>query len=109
MNSNVKIRQTRRNFMCAESKLVINWLNLNLSLAGLCWPLYVGGLVSRIRGSIQITMYMISTRIFTMSTFEPNSYYTITRTDPRGTKIMGFSSYTLVSRPRDSTRIVDSG
>jgi hypothetical protein len=28
---------------------------------------------------------------------------------PQGTKIMGFISYTLVSSPRDSTRIVDSG
>jgi hypothetical protein len=28
---------------------------------------------------------------------------------PRGTKIMGLISYTLVSSPRDSTRIVESG
>jgi hypothetical protein len=36
---------------------VFNWLNLNLSLAGLSWPLYIGGHVSRIRsGSIQITV-----------------------------------------------------
>jgi hypothetical protein len=43
--------------MCVENKLVINWLNLNLSLAGLSWPLYIGGQVSRIQsGSIQITM-----------------------------------------------------
>jgi hypothetical protein len=34
---------------------VLNWLNLNLPLAGLSWPLYIGGQVSRIRsGSIQI-------------------------------------------------------
>jgi hypothetical protein len=43
--------------MCVENKLVINWLNLNLSLVSLSWPLYIGGQVSRIRsGSIQITM-----------------------------------------------------
>jgi hypothetical protein len=30
-----KIRQTRRNLMRVENKLVINWLNLNMSLAGL--------------------------------------------------------------------------
>jgi hypothetical protein len=43
--------------MHVENKLVINWLNLNLSLAGLSWPLYIGGQVYRIRsGSIQITM-----------------------------------------------------
>jgi uncharacterized YccA/Bax inhibitor family protein len=36
--------------------VVLNWLNLNLSLAGLSWPLYIGGQVSRIQsgGSIQI-------------------------------------------------------
>jgi hypothetical protein len=43
--------------MCVENKLVINRLNLNLSLAGLSWPLCKGGQVSRIRsGSIQIIM-----------------------------------------------------
>jgi hypothetical protein len=37
--------------------VVLNWLNLNLSLAGLSWPLYIGGQVSRIRsGLIQITV-----------------------------------------------------
>jgi hypothetical protein len=39
-----------------RKKLVDNWLNLNLSLAGLSWPLYIGGQVSKNRsGSIQIT------------------------------------------------------
>jgi hypothetical protein len=43
--------------MRGENKLIINWLNLNLSLVGLSWPLYIGGQVSRIRsGSIQITL-----------------------------------------------------
>jgi hypothetical protein len=38
-----------------KNKLAINWLNLNLSLVGPSWPLYIGGQVSRIRsGSIQI-------------------------------------------------------
>jgi hypothetical protein len=47
--------------MRVENKLVKNWLNLNLnmSLAGLSWPLYIGGQVSRIRsGSIQIIMFV---------------------------------------------------
>jgi hypothetical protein len=44
--------------MRVESKLINNWLHLNLSLAGLSWPLYIGGQVSRIwLGSIQITMF----------------------------------------------------
>jgi hypothetical protein len=43
--------------MCVENKVVDNWLNRNLPLTGLSWPLYIGGQVSRIRsGSIQITM-----------------------------------------------------
>jgi hypothetical protein len=45
--------------MRVENKLVDNWLNLNLSLAGLSWPLYIGSHVSRIwLGSIQITMFV---------------------------------------------------
>jgi hypothetical protein len=52
--------------MHVENKLVINWLNLNMSLAGLSWPLYIGGQVSRIRlGSMQITM----------SVYDINSYF----------------------------------
>jgi hypothetical protein len=40
-----------------ENKLVNNWLNLNLTLAGLSWPLYICGQVSRIHlGSAQITI-----------------------------------------------------
>jgi hypothetical protein len=45
--------------MRVENNLVNNWLNLNLTLAGLSWPLYIGGQVSRIRSSsTQITMYV---------------------------------------------------
>jgi hypothetical protein len=52
--------------MCVKNKLIINWLNLNLSLVGLSWPLYIGGQVLRIRsGSIQITM----------SVYDINSYF----------------------------------
>jgi hypothetical protein len=45
--------------MRVENKLVNNWLNLNLTLVGLSWPLYIGGQVLRIRsGSTQITMFV---------------------------------------------------
>jgi hypothetical protein len=42
--------------MCVSRiSVVLNWLNLNLSLVGLSWPLCIGGQVSSIRlGSIQI-------------------------------------------------------
>jgi hypothetical protein len=44
--------------MCVlRISMVLNWLNLSMSLAGLSWPLYIGGQVSRIRsGLIQITV-----------------------------------------------------
>jgi hypothetical protein len=68
MSSKVKVQRNkiRRNLMCVENKLVINWLNLNVPLAGPSWPLYIGGQVSRIRsGSIQIIMYV----------YDINSYF----------------------------------
>jgi hypothetical protein len=40
MNSEVKISQIRR---VSRISVVLNWLNLKLSLAGLSWPLYIGG------------------------------------------------------------------
>jgi hypothetical protein len=57
-----------------ENKLVTNWLNLNLSLASLSWPLYIGGQVSRNRSSsIQITMRItIRSRISTMTILGPS-------------------------------------
>jgi hypothetical protein len=46
--------------------MVLNWINLNLSLVGLSWPLYIGGQLSRTRsGSIKITM----------SIYDINSYF----------------------------------
>jgi hypothetical protein len=45
--------------------VVLNWLNLNLSLAGLSWPLYIGDQVSRIRsGSIQITVSVYDINLY---------------------------------------------
>jgi hypothetical protein len=41
--------------------------------------------------------------------FSTTSMLGLILTGPSGTKIMGLISYTLVSSPRDSTRIVDSG
>jgi hypothetical protein len=85
--------------------MVLNWLNLNLSLADLSWPLYIGGQVSRIRsGSIQITL-----SVYDIISYFNDIYAWAYLTGLRGTKIMSFISYTLVSSPRDSTRIVDSG
>jgi hypothetical protein len=44
--------------MSVDNKLGINWLNLDVPVAGLSWPLFIGGQVSRIwSGSIQISLY----------------------------------------------------
>jgi hypothetical protein len=80
------------------------------------WPAspgpYIVGQVSRIwSGSIKITMFVydIMSYFNYITMIGHNSHWTITQTGPRGTKIMGLNSYTVVSSPRDSTRIVDSG
>jgi hypothetical protein len=71
--------------------VILNWLNLNLSLAGLSWPLYIGGQVSRIRsGSIQITVSVYDITLY----FD---YDWPNLTGLRGTKITGSISYTLVT------------
>jgi hypothetical protein len=80
-------------------------LNLNLSLTGLSWPLYIGGQVLRNRsGSIHITMPVYDT-----DSYFDYDYSRANLAGLRGTQVTGFISYTLVSSPRDSTRIVDSG
>jgi hypothetical protein len=85
--------------------VVLNWLNLNLSMAGLSWFLYIGGQVSRIQsGSIQITI-----SVYDVISYFDYIYLYAFLTGLRGTKIMGVISYTLVSSLRDSTKIIDSG
>jgi hypothetical protein len=57
MNSKIKISQTGEVWCVLRISVVLNWLNLNPSLAGPSWLLYIGGQVSRIRsGSTQIIM-----------------------------------------------------
>jgi hypothetical protein len=73
--------------------VVLNWVNLDLPLVGLSWPLYIRGQVSRIRSSLIQ---------FTMSVYDIISYFDYIYawpylTVPRGTKIMALNSNTLVS------------
>jgi hypothetical protein len=57
MNSKVRSVKQGEVWCVSRISVVLNWLNLNLSLAGLSWPLYIGGQVLRIQsGSIQITI-----------------------------------------------------
>jgi hypothetical protein len=58
MNSKVGSVKQGEVLYVSRISMVLNWLNLNLSLAGLSWPLYIGGQVSRVRsGSIQIIVF----------------------------------------------------
>jgi hypothetical protein len=62
-------------------------------MAGLSWPLYIGGQVSRIwSGSIQITV-----SVYDIISYFDYIYAQASLTGPRGTKIMGLISYTLVT------------
>jgi hypothetical protein len=71
---------------------VLNRLNLDMSLAGLSWPLYIGGQVSRIwSGSTQITM-----SIYDIISYFDYIYAWAYLEGPRGTEIMGLISYTLI-------------
>jgi hypothetical protein len=57
MNSKVRSVKQGEVWCVSRIRMVLNWLNLNLSLADLSWPLYIGGHVLRNRsGSIQITV-----------------------------------------------------
>jgi hypothetical protein len=55
MNSKVKTQTNKAKLgACLRISWCNNWLNLNLSLAGLSWPLYIDGQVSKNQsGSIQ--------------------------------------------------------
>jgi hypothetical protein len=66
MNSKVRSVKQGKVWCVSRISVVLNWLNLNLSLASLSWPIYIGGQVSWIRsGSIQIIM----------SIYDINSYF----------------------------------
>jgi hypothetical protein len=92
--------------MCIENKLRIYWLNLDVSLAGISFPLFIGGQVSRIRsGSIQIS----HTRRFTICSFYirlelhfdlylgPMFLWASIRAGLRSTNNMCLGSHTLVT------------
>jgi hypothetical protein len=93
MNSKVKINQTRRGLVCIENKCGTQ-LAQSQSAPGrpLLAPLYGW---PGIKDPVMFnTNYNVCIRY---------------QTGPGGAKITGLISYTLVSSPRDSTRIADSG
>jgi hypothetical protein len=103
MNSKVKISQTRH---VSRINMVVN-LAYSQSVPGrpLLAPIYIYVARSQGTGRVQYILqcpYTTLTRILTMTIIGPNLM------GLRGTQITGSISYTLVSSPRDSTRIVDS-
>jgi hypothetical protein len=67
-------------------------LNLNVSLAGLSWPLY---------DVLQCSFY-IRLKLYFGLYHGPMLLWASTRIDLTGTNIVGLGSHTLVSSPRDS-------
>jgi hypothetical protein len=106
MNSKVKIQTNKAKLdVCLRQSLVLR-LNLDVSLASLSWPLFIGGQVSRIRsGSIQTCRIWRFTYQFPYSNtihfdFYPGPIFiwAFTRIHLRGINIMGLGSHTLVRR-----------
>jgi hypothetical protein len=65
--------------------VVLNWLNLNMSMSGLSWPLYIGGQVSRVRsGSIQITV-----SVYNFNSYFDYAYNWVYLNGPQGYKDNG--------------------
>jgi hypothetical protein len=84
-------------------------LNLDVSLADLSWPLFIGGQVSRLRsGSIQITYvglhydFDFQLQLHFGLYLGPIFLWAFTRTDHRGANTTSLGSHTLVSSPLDS-------
>jgi hypothetical protein len=88
-----------------------------VSLAGLSWPLFIGGQVSRIQsGSIQtrriwqfIYQFSYSNTIQFDFYLGPIFLWAFTWIHRRGINFIGLGSHTLVSSPRDSISILDLG
>jgi hypothetical protein len=106
MNSKVKIQTDKAKIdVCLRQSLVF-WLNLNVSLTGLSWPLFLRDHVSRNRpGSIQTHRIWWFTYQFAYSNtihfdfyLGPMFLWAFTRIDLRGTNITGLGRHTLVIR-----------
>jgi hypothetical protein len=105
MNSKLKIIQTRQGLTCIENKRGTQ-LAQSQSVPGrpLLAPLYRWSGLKDLIGfntncNVCIQCHLVFRLYLCLGL--PNG--------PRGTKIMGLISYTLVSSPRNSTGIVDSG
>jgi hypothetical protein len=104
MNSNVKISQIRRGLVCVENKRGTQLVQ-SQSVPGrlLLASLYRwSGLEKPVGFNTNYNVCIRCSLVFRLHLCLalPNG--------PRGTKIMGLINYTIVSSPRDSTRIVDS-
>jgi hypothetical protein len=101
-----KVSEKQGEYCVSKVNLGLISAQFDVSLAVLSWPLLIGGQVSRNRsGSIQISLHHID---YNTSLNRFVYSWAATRTGLWGTNIMGLGSHTLVSSPRDSTRITDS-
>jgi hypothetical protein len=102
-----KVSDKQGEYCVSKVKLGLISAQFDVSLVGLSWPLLIGGQVPRNRlGSIQISQHHID---YNTSLYRLVYSWAAIRTGLRGTNIMGLGSHTLVSSPRDSTRLADLG
>jgi hypothetical protein len=110
LNSEVEIQINKAKLDVCLRQILVFQLNLNVSLVGLSWPLFIDGQVSRNRsGSILIRriwrftyQFPYSNTIYFGFYLGPMFLWAFTRIHLRGTNAMGLGSHTLVSSPRDS-------
>jgi hypothetical protein len=104
MNSKVKIQTNKAKLDVYLIQSLVFWLNLDVSLAGLSWPLFIGGQVSRNRScSIQnhrigrfTYQFPYSNTIHLDSYLGPMFLWAFTRIHLRGTNTTGLGSHTLI-------------
>jgi hypothetical protein len=102
-----KVSEKQGKFCVSKVNLGLISAQFDVSLAGLSWPLLISVQVPRNRsGSIQISLHHID---YTTTLLSAYLTWAAIRTGLKGTNIVGLGSYTLVSSPQDSTRILDSG
>jgi hypothetical protein len=98
-----KVSDKQGEYCVSKVNLGLISAQFNVSLVGLSLPLLIGGNVPRNRsGSIQISLDHID---YNTSFYRLIYSWAATRIGLRGTNIVGLGSHTLVSSPRDSTRL----
>jgi hypothetical protein len=91
-----KVSDKQDEYCVSKVNLVLISAQFDVSLAGLSWPLLIGGQVPRNRsGSIQISLHHID---YNTSLYRLVYSWAAIRIGLRGTNIVGLGSHTLVRR-----------